>query len=455
MIGPFIGRTFLHDRWMGDEGASSQDARLVETAQCFIVPPGFRRYMNVNANLIDGSLMIDDVLGWIMTALAAGAVVAALWCLYTWPAGPRMRCRGRRGHWTSWLNPLPLFSRGTCWHDLTGLNADQDGFVTCTECGVSTSERPALREGRRFRYGMLGLTFGVLAGTSGGISWQRGQSVYSAVPSFPLVLLTSTDLGAHGTEIREELQERVRNGRIAGINARHLAGEVIGDLGHDTDKWNADDAMTVLRNLWPHSREVLEDALLSEDNQTRTLAGIVMRGCDKNPSRRLLERCIEEMKDDSGQPAWYLRQRNARYAAAFLLTWYHRSEDLLLEALESDDRQQRQFAATVCGFAGHGGVAMERSVPILIDMLQDNETMGDAQMAAPALFRFGRDVIPHLQAYRDDDDAQVQGIVRHLIERLEDHNLTVLECTNRMPRITNTRHDPLDMFFLEACSRAY
>ena len=302
---------------------------------------------------------------------------------------------------------------------------------------------------------MLSLVLGGLALAAGSTAWLRGESWCRAIPTLPLVLLTSTEYGAHGSDIRDEAMARVVEGRVGGFSAQHLTEELMNDLLHDDVRWNATEALETVGGLWPASRPALEAALDSGDAQKRAIAAALMRSRETTPSHRLLEACVEDLRDDrDGGPGYWFRRGNAKSAGRYLRRYYVRAEGLLIDALGSDDRQQREYAAVVCGFSG-GVRALPGAVPVLVDMLRDNETWGDARMAAPALFGFGPAVIPHVRPYADSDDAQLRGVIRHLIERLEHPERTVHDCENRLPRITTTTHDALGQSWDMAVSYRY
>jgi hypothetical protein len=71
-------------------------------------------------------------------------------------------------------------------------------------------------------------------------------------------------------------------------------------------------------------------------------------------------------------------------------------------------------------------------------------------LAAPAVFKFGPPAIEALRPYVDDPDRQLRETVRSIIERLEHPDRAWDECENRLPRITDTTHDPLVLEFWSA-----
>jgi hypothetical protein len=139
---------------------------------------------------------------------------------------------------------------------------------------------------------------------------------------------------------------------------------------------------------------------------------------------------------------FYISLHNATRSSEYLAYWADIAEPFLIEALTSDDPQQRLLAAAILGYGGRTS-AMDHAVPILVSHLRDNDMCADAKVAAPALYRFGPDVLPHLRRYLDEEDEQARAILRSIIERLEHPERSLSRLEHPMPRITRTTHDPL------------
>lgn len=384
--------------------------------------------------------VINELLGWTLIVVGCVSAVIALAAIYTWPRGDRCRCPGPRLPWRKRASVLRWLWRGRCWYNLTGHCGGN--HLICPECGSDMACRRLLRDGRRLGLGRLGAILCLVAMAAGSICWVRGGSWTAAVPTLPLVALSNTDLGSHRTSLRGEAAQRLADGRVTGLAARILAQAIIEDLRHDGRRWNAHHAIDFLNTLWPHSQPALEAELGIGDGQSRPVAADILRALSPQPSDALLAATVADLRDDGGEPGWYLRQRNARRAASYLLSWPDHAEPFVREALGSEDPQQRMLAAAVAGFCRHID-SMDQAVPILISHLRDNSVYGDAKIAAPALYRFGRAALPLLVTYADDDDLQAASAVRHIIERIEHPQRSWSECEHRMPRITNRTHDPV------------
>jgi hypothetical protein len=392
--------------------------------------------------------MQGQIATWTLAATSLAAMVVLLLAIYTWPRGERRRCPGDRG-WSRLRRPAGWIRRSDCWQDLHGLPPSPAGRVRCPECGRSTSIRGLLRDGRRFRLGLVGFVLGVIAvGSHLGVGIHSGRPLRT-VPTTALVLLSNTSAGAYRSTIRREVDERLAERSIVGFDARRLSTALVRDLRADGRKWNAHAAIDHLSRMWPDSRIALELELTAGDRQSRKIAASLLRSRNAAPSDALLSTSVEDLADDADVGARALLRRNHREAASYLIDHYWRARDLVLDAIHSEDAQQSLMAMVICGFAGDSS-ATDLVVPTLVDHLRDGP--GNARLAAATLFRFGPPVIEALRPYVDDDDQQCREAVRSIIERLEHPERTCDQCEHRMPRISWTRHDPLSFDFWEATS---
>jgi len=203
---------------------------------------------------------------------------------------------------------------------------------------------------------------------------------------------------------------------------------LIDQLRADAVRWNAIEAMDSLAELGPAAVPQLEKALLSDDWQQRMMAADVLRGIDGYlPSMRMLEVCVEGLRDDelpnghhangehSCSPPW-----NAARGTEFLLL--HASDAVvpLVQAMESDDGQQRFLAAFVVGFS-RIGVASSRTCQILVYHLKDNGIRVDGILAGSALRRMGIAAVPGLLIRQDQTGGQQRAwidlLIAHALQR--------------------------------------
>jgi hypothetical protein len=281
------------------------------------------------------------------------------------------------------------------------------------------------------------------------VSWSQSGIWCRPLPNLPLIVLAHTNAGAFRTTVRKELAVRIQSGSITGFQAHVMANILVVELRHDTIHWNANEARDLLKRMWPDSAAALERELKEGDGQSRPVAAAVLRSSSPIPSTALLEACVKDLADDSHEPGNYIRGSNAFAAANYLILWQSEARQMLHEAMKSDDTHQRLLAAALCGFAGDT-TAIDRAVPILAEHLKDNRMSGDGMLAAPALFRFGPQVIPAIRPYQTAADTQLRKSVLHIIERLEHPKRGIYECEHLMPRVTNRFHDPLFLPFSQA-----
>ncbi len=195
------------------------------------------------------------------------------------------------------------------------------------------------------------------------------------------------------------------------------ARALVEDLRHDDRRFNATDALSVLRSCGPEVVPALEAALHSDDWQQRQLACEALRrigGYD--PSDRMLEVCIEGLRRD-GLPMGdgrYTTVFNAADGTRFLVQHPERARPLLRPALESADEQQRFLAAFVLGFGADVDEAA-RICRVLMPHLRSNAIRSDAILAAAAIRALGKSAVPQLLLSRDSDDEQQRGLVALLI----------------------------------------
>ena len=314
--------------------------------------------------------------------------------------------------------------------------------MCCPECGVRSSPAHRMRDGRRMRWNRLG-AFCLLVGIAlFACPWISSGNWVRPIPTAVLAVIEDSPSAAARVQLRAETWRRINDGTVTGWSATVLAARLANDLHHDGERWNAYRAARLLEQLWPQSNMALERMLGSGDAQARLIAADILRRKSITPSQALLRACINDLRNDSSEVTWYLSQGNARSAAAYLVRWAQDAEPLLADAIRSDDRQQRLLAAAVAGHACRLSL-IDQAAPVLIEHLRDNSMSGDAKVAAPALYRFGRAVLPHVQPYEDTHDPQLRAIVRSIIERLTHPERSLQHMNHPMPRITEAVADPL------------
>ncbi|MCA9293800.1 MAG: hypothetical protein KDA20_08300 [Phycisphaerales bacterium] len=225
---------------------------------------------------------------------------------------------------------------------------------------------------------------------------------------------------------------------------------LVEDLRDDDIRWNADYAMSALRIVGTPAIPALEDALWSEDWQQRQLAMVTLveiQGFDATPSNRMIDVCIEALRDDA-MP--YCRRgriivKNGRAAAHVLGLHIDRSGRKLEQCLESEDYQQRYVASLILGAEGQSRCA--RTVcATLLPHLRDNDMDGDAVQASAALYGLGVTALPWLMLERGETDEQARRVIDELIRDIADppdnEDEIVARARPRRERIGWTCHVP-------------
>lgn len=218
----------------------------------------------------------------------------------------------------------------------------------------------------------------------------------------------------HPRELNWELYRRVENHAISHANGQRLAERVVSNLGDDQVRRNASRAISVLRLLGPAAEPTLERALLSPDEQTRQYAAFSLtRRHEHAPSDRTLRVLIECLRDDH----WSRRGNASRAFDTLAREGPERILPFIREGIRGDDMQQRLLAAVLAGSLGMDALLPD-AAPVLVDHLRDNNIAGDARIAGPALYRFGIEVIPWIEPYRESDDPQQRYVVQCILHEL-------------------------------------
>ncbi|MFC1672072.1 HEAT repeat domain-containing protein [Planctomycetota bacterium] len=201
---------------------------------------------------------------------------------------------------------------------------------------------------------------------------------------------------------------------------------LIDALADDDVKWNAIRAQRRLRELGALAIEPLEGALMSKDYQQRQLAADVLRQIGGyKPSERMLAILVEGLRDDEfparvreGKTTAYTPTYNASWGTKYLSKHAARAEAFLEKGLESDDAQQKFLCAYIVGVSGMTK-HVSKAAGILIDHTKNNGIRGDACLSAAALFRLGKDVLPHLRAALPGADMQQKEVIGALIKDIQ------------------------------------
>ena len=210
----------------------------------------------------------------------------------------------------------------------------------------------------------------------------------------------------------------------------------IRDLRDDHIRFNATWAESNLRTAGPAAHDALLRALAGGDVQQREIAGriLVVTGAPPNP---LVAAAAVDLLGDRGHDIDHWRSairwlEEHPEAARPKLTW----------GLGSTHRRQRLVCAFVLARSGFDDPISRR---ILMDHLGDNESRGDALMAAHGLFRIGPRVLPTLRAAMPYSDRQALSLLRLIELDLVDppRDQRALEARRQLHDVTKIYFDPV------------
>lgn len=339
-------------------------------------------------------------------------LIAGLACVLALAGAVRARlaprgtfCPGVSRTWRALL-PARWFHVPVCGYDLAGLPAT----CTCPECGRIT--RGVRRRLRPLRPGRAALAAAAVAVVMGRDPFWRSGQWLDDLPPLAAISIEHT--------LGRETPERVRNrnanlawrARLSAREQRMLARALVRDLAADEQAGNASRAMDLLEVLGATAFPVLLEGLESSDWQTRQGCAHVLREGGASPTPRLLHACVESLMNDR------FDRDNARSGALYLRRHSREAEGPLLEGMASTDPQQRFLCAAVAGFAGEASM-IETAAPILIEHLRENQFVGDATLAAAALFHFGPAIRGAMEEAARSDDPQVRDTARLILLELD------------------------------------
>lgn len=286
-----------------------------------------------------------------LLAILGGA--AALWAAirFVWEhRRPRRLCPGPRLTLRQWLLPTWLIHRMRCGYDLGGHiaeprpgergNPGATALVACPECG-----RAALRRQQLLRSVGAWRPMGIAC-----LCWALAISLawHPPIAATSLVAMAPTDVlltgeGTFGSttpiEIRDELRRRAMDHQFSEGQIERFVALLVHDLRDDALIGNAKAAMEQLAIFGLFNERPLYEALESGDHQQRSLVAELLRDLPRagDPPAALLRVSVEDLRADD-------RHRNAGDARSFLFRYLDQAVPLLVEALDSDDDQQRTAA---------------------------------------------------------------------------------------------------------------
>ncbi|MFG0298856.1 MAG: hypothetical protein ACF8K1_04555 [Phycisphaerales bacterium JB047] len=206
----------------------------------------------------------------------------------------------------------------------------------------------------------------------------------------------------------------------------------------------------ICREIWSHAapRPRFVENPAREDGKW---PGGTLVPVDPDPdypiTETLVRVTIEGLRHDT-TPYDHPRRRgliypNANFGTSVLTPIADQWADLLINAMESDDQQQRLIAAAILSKAGITQAA-PRAAQILLPHLRHNDIGEDAKFATHALFGYGQAILPHLTDALPAADTQQRNLILLIIRDIQHPPLTEKERLNNRQynTITQTVHDP-------------
>lgn len=354
-----------------------------------------------------------------------GILILLWWIGAVIVRGPRRLCPGPRRSWLGWLGPWAWFLASPCGYDLAGLPEGDRGERLCPECGRRSRRRERVASVRRIRLGVVGACVLAVGAGLWRVDGLRSWRWLALIPSMPLVQVERVLGPGTPDRVRDEVADRLMAGTLSARQSGAAIATLIRDLHDDGVAWNGQRAMYRLAALGVAAAPELERALGLGDWQTRQLAAHVLRGIPwYEPSEALLRVTVEGLADDDlprQRASAILKRReayswvsNAHDGVRYLVEYSERAGPVLAAGMAGTDVQQRLLCAVVAGFAGRADL-IPVAGPILIGHLRANHIGGDAKLAAPALFAFGKEIVPWLTPVLDSPDAQQRNLARLIL----------------------------------------
>lgn len=307
---------------------------------------------------------------------------------------PKCLCPGAPLRALERLSLLWLVYRPRCGYDLSEQVSDRAGALACPECGHRVARRDELRA---CAHGLRPMTIAAMLLAAAGLLLRfppvQGATVVALAPT--RLLLRGESILGIGTpmEVREEVRRRAVADALSAAETREFIRLLIADLRDDTLAGNATTALKHLALLGPACEESLLAALDGADAQQRHLI------CEMLLSRRrtgpqptaLLRAAIEELRSDG-------RSWNASAAWSYLGECRNEASTYLVDALASDDEQQRALAKGLLRGADLAGPVLARLCRLSVEDLHSGEGRGHAGDAFRFLVRHAADAEEALAA---------------------------------------------------------
>lgn len=337
--------------------------------------------------------------------LCAVGVLLIIFSAWLWlRSGRRRLCPGPRMRWFVRLNPLWIAYQPRCAYDLRGHALDQHGGVTCPECGRHVrNQRQMLRSARSFHPGRLGVALIV-----GGFLVHE----YPPLAATTVVQYTPTNMLLRGEgmlgvgtplEVREEIRRRAIDFQLDDSQIARFVRLLVNDLRDDHLVGNAKEALGRLGVFAVYDERPLLDALESDDAQQRRMAAEVLRELPRDGAvpEAVLRATIDDLRTDD-------RGWNALHARWYLHSHLEEAKPLLIEALRSDDPQQRREVMTLLRNIETTGETLDALLRMSVDDLRSGSGRGAAHAGFQFLLKHAEVAEPLLADGMRNEDARVR-----------------------------------------------
>lgn len=315
---------------------------------------------------------------------------------------PRRLCPGPRLSWRARLTPLWFIYRPRCGYDLRGHRPGAHGLIVCPECARRIT-RPGqmVRTSRAWRPGAAGCLCIVAAIVNYRSPPLAATTVVQYMPTEMLLRGESTLGGATPLEMREEIRRRAEAFELDDDQICRFVRLLVHDLRDDHLRGNAGDALGRLRAFGLICPEPLIEALDSHDVQQRSMAASVLRAMpfDAALSAVLVRASVQDLRSDN-------RDWNELESYGWLANHVEEAKPLLIEAMASDDAQQRRDAMELLRRTTTDGAVFDSLLRMSVQDLRSDDREYNAYGGFIFLLKHASAAEPLLRQAMAGDDAQ-------------------------------------------------
>jgi hypothetical protein len=258
-----------------------------------------------------------------------------------------------------------------------------------------------IRSPRSWRIGRLGLALVAAAALVYRYPPLAATTIVQYVPTD--VLLSGEGTLGIGTplEMRDEIRRRADAFELDDAQIDRFVRLLVNDLRDDQLAGNAADALDRLQALGWYSPQPLIDALNSPDTQQRCMAAEALRNMPGlgPPPEALIRAAVQDLRSDD-------RRWNEGRSRIWLYDHLEQVTPALIEAMSSDDSQQRRAAASLLRHATLTGPQFAALIRGSVGDLHWDDHQGTVREAFIFLFNHADAAEPELLLAMAGSDAQ-------------------------------------------------